>query len=76
LEEIRLAMPELVLLPSEPYIFGEDYHQELRELLADTPVGRQDRFHLVDGSLLTWYGTRLGRALKELPPLFASESYP
>ena len=76
LEEIRLAMPELVLLPSEPYIFGEDYHQELRELLADTPVGRQDRFHLVDGSLLTWHGTRLGQALIELPPLFASESYP
>ena len=76
LKEIRLAMPELVLLPSEPYTFGEDHRRELRELLADTPAGRQDRFHLVDGSLLTWHGTRLGQALKELPPLFASESYP
>jgi len=73
LEEIRLAMPELVLLPSEPYTFSEDHRRELRELLADTPAGRQDRFHLVDGSLLTWHGTRLGQALKELPPLFAVE---
>lgn len=74
LEEIRQAMPELVLLPSEPYTFGEDLHQELRELLNNTPAGRQDRFHLVDGSLLTWHGTRLGQALKELPPLFAVEN--
>lgn len=73
LEEIRQAMPELVLLPSEPYTFSEDHRRELRELLADTPAGRQDRFQLVDGSLLTWHGTRLGQALKELPPLFAVE---
>jgi iron complex transport system substrate-binding protein len=74
LDEIRRAMPELVLLPSEPYAFGEYHRQEFRELLKDTPAGRQDRFTLVDGSLLTWHGTRLGQALKELPPLFAAES--
>ena len=74
LEEIRLAMPELVLLPSEPYSFNEDHRRELRELLADTPAGRENRFHMVDGSLLTWHGTRLGQALKELPPLFAVEN--
>jgi ABC-type hemin transport system substrate-binding protein len=74
LEEIRQAMPEVVLLPSEPYTFGEDHRRDLQELLADTPAKRKDRIHLVNGSLITRYGTRLGKALKELPPLFSVES--
>ena len=70
LEDVLNAQPDLVLLPNEPYAFGVEHRQELRDLLADTPAGRSDQFHLVDGSLGTWHGTRIGRAIKELPPIF------
>ncbi len=68
-EEVRAARPEVILLPSEPYAFGARERERLLSLLPDAPAVRQGRVHLVDGSLLTWHGTRLGRALQELPPL-------
>ena len=68
LDEIRQAAPEIILLPSEPYEFGEDDIPQIKEWLADTPAVRDDRVHLIDGSLLTWPGTRLARALADLPP--------
>ena len=70
LEEICQARPEIILLPDEPFEFGEPHRQEMLELLADTPAVRQGRVYLVEGSLITWHGTRLARALRELPPLF------
>jgi len=69
LEEVRAARPQVILLPSEPYAFGARERQRLRSLLPDTPAVREGRVHLVDGTLLTWHGTRLGRALQELPAL-------
>ena len=68
-EEILAAQPELVLLPSEPYAFGPDDEERLRRLLGPTPAVQGDRVVAVDGSLLTWHGTRLARALAELPSL-------
>jgi len=35
----------------------------------DIPAARSGRIHLLDGTLLTWYGTRAAQALAELPPL-------
>ncbi|NUM48408.1 MAG: ABC transporter substrate-binding protein [Anaerolineales bacterium] len=70
LEEIRTAAPDLILLPSEPFPFTEEHRQQFMALLPDTPAVQNDRVHLVDGSLLTWHGTRLARALQELPGLF------
>jgi hypothetical protein len=65
LEEIVRARPELVLLPSEPYEFtGEDarfFKAQLEECLG-TSIGVE----MVDGSLLTWPGTRIGKAIAEL----------
>ncbi len=68
-EEVRAARPEVILLPSEPYAFGAREREQLLSLLPDAPAVREGRVHLVDGTLLTWHGTRLGRALQELPPL-------
>jgi iron complex transport system substrate-binding protein len=65
--EVRRLMPEIVLLPSEPYMFGEDDRAHVMQLLEDTPAVQQGRVHLVDGSLITWHGTRLAKALAELP---------
>ena len=58
-EEIRRAAPEIVLLPSEPYTFEEEDVAPLREIL-----GGGVRFAFLDGSLLTWHGTRLAQALR------------
>jgi hypothetical protein len=58
--EILAAAPDLVLLPSEPYEFREGDEALLREILGDSA-----RYAIWDGSLLTWHGTRLAKALKE-----------
>jgi iron complex transport system substrate-binding protein len=71
LDEIRAGQPELILLPSEPFAFGENHRAELQTLLADTPAVQTGRIHLLDGSLLTWPGTRLGKALEQLPEYFS-----
>jgi ABC-type Fe3+-hydroxamate transport system substrate-binding protein len=70
IEEIRAAQPEVILLPSEPFAFDESQVQALSQLLADTPAVRNAQVHLCDGSLITWHGTRLARALRDLPTLF------
>jgi ABC-type Fe3+-hydroxamate transport system substrate-binding protein len=67
LDEAAERTPDLILLPSEPFAFSTADAADLtaRPALAETPV------HLVDGSLLFWPGTRLVRALAQLPPLLA-----
>jgi ABC-type Fe3+-hydroxamate transport system substrate-binding protein len=71
LDEIRAAQPELILLPDEPFAFGESHLSELKSLLAETPAVQNGRIHLLDGSLVTWPGTRLGKALEQLPEYFS-----
>lgn len=67
LDEVAVAQPEIVLLPDEPYLFTENDAEEIRKL--DIPAARTGAVHLVDGSILTWHGTRLAYALRDLPPL-------
>lgn len=69
LAEIQAADPEVILLPDEPYPFDAEHEALLRRALAESPAVRNGRVHRVDGTLLTWHGTRLGRALGELPGL-------
>jgi len=71
LDEIRAAQPELILLPDEPFSFGENHLHELKSFLAETPAVKNGRIHLLDGSLITWPGTRLGKALELLPEYFS-----
>lgn len=70
LDEILAAAPEVILLPSEPYAYSPADLDALRHTFADTPAAQTGRIHLVDGTLLTWHGTRLARALRELDHLF------
>ncbi len=65
-EEILAAQPEVILLPSEPYAYTAADRDALRHTFAETPAARAGRIHLVDGTLLTWHGTRLGKALQAL----------
>lgn len=61
---LEQASPEVILLPSEPYDFGESDRRELLRL--DCPAARNARVHLIEGELLSWYGPRTERALREL----------
>lgn len=67
--EVIRASPELILLPDEPYAFGEAEAAVIRDRLAETPAVRDGRVLCMDGTLLTWHGTRLARALAELPAI-------
>lgn len=69
LPEVLRATPEVILLPDEPFHFDADHEAALREALAATPAVQAGRVHRVDGTLIAWHGTRLGRALVELPLL-------
>lgn len=68
-DEIRAADPVLILLPDEPYYFNEAACQRVIAHLDGVSAVRAGRVVRVDGSLLTWHGTRLAKALQELPVL-------
>lgn len=72
--EIIDGNPEIILLPSEPFPFTDSHREELISELGETAAIRSGRVYLVNGSLITWHGTRLAHALQELPKLFAGES--
>jgi ABC-type Fe3+-hydroxamate transport system substrate-binding protein len=67
LEELGERGPEIVLLPSEPYEFGPEHLDEVQGALWGEVPGC--RAVLVDGSYLTWWGTRTLRALRYLSEL-------
>jgi ABC-type Fe3+-hydroxamate transport system substrate-binding protein len=71
-QEIIAGQPEIILIPSEPMEFGQKDIDLLRTFLADTPAVKNNRISFVDGSLITWHGTRIAHALRELPALFHS----
>lgn len=68
LEEVVEKQPEVVLLPSEPYLFTEEHAKIFYAL--DIPAAKNGHIYTIDGSLLSWHGTRLAYALQELPPIF------
>jgi ABC-type Fe3+-hydroxamate transport system substrate-binding protein len=70
LDEVVAAQPEVVLLPDEPYAFTQADADEIARL--DIPAARNGQILRVDGSLLTWHGTRVAYALRDLPPLLGT----
>lgn len=69
--EIIDAKPEVVLLPSEPYPYTYQHTIEYRKLFSQKSTGNNNiSVRWLDGSLITWHGTRLGRALQELTQIF------
>ena len=61
--ESWLKTVDRVLLSSEPYRFGEQHLQEVKAWLPQAKV------QLVDGELLSWYGSRAVAGLKYLADL-------
>lgn len=68
LDELVAARPDVVLLPDEPYAFAEP---DLRELAALAIPARKGRIHHVDGTLVSWYGPRIARAVDTIRALLA-----
>jgi ABC-type Fe3+-hydroxamate transport system substrate-binding protein len=66
-DEVVSLQPDVILLPSEPYLFTEEHLPLFQQL--DVPASQHQRIHLVDGSYLTWHGTRVAYALNTLPSL-------
>jgi ABC-type Fe3+-hydroxamate transport system substrate-binding protein len=66
-DNIVAAQPDVVLLPAYPYDFSEFHANYFREL--DIPAAHSGQIYLLDGTLLTWHGTRLARALNEISAL-------
>jgi ABC-type Fe3+-hydroxamate transport system substrate-binding protein len=71
LDVIAAAAPDVILLPTEPYAFGERDRLELCAL--DCPAARDGRVHVIEGELLSWYGPRIPRALDAIARLVAGE---
>lgn len=68
--EVIAAQPEIIFLPNEPYSFSEKDQRVIQYAFADTPAVRKGRVYLIEGSLLTWYGVRLAKALGVFPDYF------
>lgn len=67
---IEAAGPEVILLPSEPYAFGEVDRSELLGLAC--PAAATGRVHLIDGTLVSWYGPRIAESIRVLGPILAN----
>lgn len=68
LEEVAARLPEVILLPDEPYRFRA---KDLADFtpFGDIPAVRDGRVLLVDGKSLTWYGPRIGDSLRRIMDL-------
>lgn len=67
--DLVAARPGVVLLPTEPYAFGPRDRDDL--LALDLPAAQEQRVHVIEGELLSWYGPRIARALDVISELLA-----
>lgn len=69
LPDIIAAQPDVILFPDEPYPFGE---VDARRLVSEykTKAKVDIPFIYIDGSLISWPGTRIAKAITELAPEF------
>lgn len=65
-KQLVKANPDVVLLSSEPYPFGDKHIREFESLLPHAKV------KLVDGEIFSWYGSRLHHAPKYFKQLVNS----
>ncbi len=69
MEELAVLELDMVLLPDEPFRFS---HHDAWSLAAAGVVPDRRRAILLDGKLLSWYGTRTAAALRTLVKLLES----
>ena len=64
--------PDIILLPDEPYRFDEWDARRLGR--TECPAARDGRVHLIDGTLVSWYGPRIAEAIQALATIIAAPS--
>ena len=69
LSEAAARRPDVILLPTEPYHFGEADTADFHEMGTGIPAIHNRRIHIVEGELLSWYGPRSARALQVISSL-------
>jgi len=72
LDDVVHAQPDVILLPDEPYAFAEADRKQLSAI--DCPAAREARIHLIDGTLVSWYGPRIAEAIRVLARIFADRA--
>jgi iron complex transport system substrate-binding protein len=70
LDDVVRARPDVILLPDEPYAFDEADRKRLSSI--DCPASSDGRIHLIDGTLVSWYGPRIAEAIRVLAGIFAN----
>ena len=65
LDEMAAHRPEVILLPDEPYPFGDADLPDFAPF-TEVPAVRDGRVHLLDGKIVSWYGPRIGHSLRAL----------
>lgn len=65
LDEMAARCPDIILLPDEPYAFTEADRDDFLPF-TDVPAIRYQRIYLIDGKVISWYGTRIGESLRTL----------
>jgi len=63
LDDVARRIPEVILLPNEPYSFREEHKADFTDR-THVPAVRDDRIHIVDGKILCWYGPRITKGLR------------
>jgi ABC-type Fe3+-hydroxamate transport system substrate-binding protein len=72
LEEMAGRMPEVIVLPDEPYPFTEADKADFAQF-SHVPAVRDGRIHVVDGKMICWYWSRLDESLRALQGLLHNE---
>lgn len=70
LEEMAARRPQVILLPDEPYVFGESDKADFAPF-PEVPAVQNGRIYLIDGKMVSWYGPRIGASLRALRALLA-----
>lgn len=72
LDEMAGLMPEIILLPDEPYRFTEADQADFVGLVQ-VPAVRDKRIYIIDGKTVCWYWSRLDDSLRSLRQLLLPE---
>ncbi len=63
LADVAARRPDVVLLPDEPYRFQPKH---IKEIAKAIPEMDSSRIHIVDGKDVSWYGPRIGDAIRRI----------
>jgi ABC-type Fe3+-hydroxamate transport system substrate-binding protein len=72
LDEMAGLMPEVILLPDEPYRFSEADYADFAEF-PWVPAVHNGRIHVIDGKIVCWYWSRMDESLETLRQLLRLE---